>query len=186
MSGLRLAAAALYGLHRNDREAILSHLAVDQQELLGTALAELEALGFERSIGAALVEDERQKPASGAPAPAASTSAARSDHTDAMVKRLCAMDGERMYQALGGEPPSLIAEVLRAAAWPWHEALLERLPHSAQRDIRDRMFNVVAIAPLRHTWLLDTLCVRVALSAEAPPHAPGRLSIFRRWLAWRA
>lgn len=185
MTAIRRAAAALYGLHQDDRDAILSELSSAEQASLRAALAELESLGFVRSVAAMLDNDE---PAA-APGPAPTRADAATDTGDVLVRHLMAQDADRMQRVLAAEPVSLVAELLQMAAWPWAESFLQGLTARRRQQVRDLLLGQSAFPAARRRWLLQTVAQRLdALppEADAAPARPARPILHPfRWLPWR-
>jgi hypothetical protein len=186
MMGIRRAAATLYGLHQDDRETILAELSSVEQAELRSALAELEALGFARSIGAMFGTDEPGPLANALPA----ASEDAGDAGDVWTRRLMTEDDNRMHRVLALEPASLIAELLQLGPWPWAEPFLHRLDVRRQQQVRDLLFSNGAFPAARRCWLLRSVVAQLeALPAEPSTASPSRVrSTLRplRWLPWRA
>jgi hypothetical protein len=181
-------------LHRDDREAILSELSPEQQGLLRAALTELESLGFARTIGVVLREEdavrvgsaEANRTDSGADAPVPHVVPVE----DRSIAQLRHADGAQLYSVLSGEPTSLIAEVLLLASWPWADAFIACLPEPQRSQLGGQMVESASIPGPRAAWLLNALAQRVMALASMPsvqpispavPHAPKPLRT-PKWL----
>jgi len=176
MKALRRAAAALYGLHHDDREAILAQLSPHEQQALRPALAELASLGFTRSIGAMLEADAH-------PAKAVSDG-------DETVARLMSADAQHIERVLLLEPPALVAELLQAARWPWAAPFVDRLPAGRRKEVSDLLFAANPVPVSRKRWLLRMVADRLAEELSAcvaePALQVGGTARRIRWFPWRA
>lgn len=185
MSGVRQAAAILYGLHHSDRDAILARLPGDQQAALRSGLSELAELGFAPTIGAGLMRSDAPPP------PPASEPSCAAPAQMSEVQAKLELDGAaaaRMLDLLADEPATLLADVLRVSGWSWTTAFLAGLP-AARRNEVERLLAVPApAAPARQRWLLDTLLARHRRAGVPDSRAPivPPLETRRRWWQWRA
>jgi hypothetical protein len=176
MNGVRRAAVALYGVHRDDREAILSALSVEQQGALRAALIELESLGFARTIDTVLREQDavsasgkQASPTNGATdavAPRALSDEERS------IAQLCQADSTQLSTVLSGEPTTLIAEVLLLKSWPWADAFVASLPEPRRSQLRAQLAESAPIPAPRAAWLLGALDRRIAATPATPSVQP--------------
>jgi hypothetical protein len=176
MSGVRRAAVALYGLHRDDREAILAELSTEQQGLLRAALIELESLGFARTISVVLREDDAAAAGSAQANGADGGTIVRAPHAVSGEERSMAQlrhaDSAQLCAVLSGEPISFIAEALLLASWPWADAVVACLPETQRSQLRGQMTGLAPIPAARAAWLLNALAQRVAALPSAPAIQP--------------
>ncbi len=88
----------------------------------------------------------------------------------ALIAQLAALPVDAVAEVLAAEPTWITATLLRAADWPWHTQLLQRLPHAA-----------LCLCPTLESIgrpadaLVRSLLRRIAASsASLPVPAPGR------------
>lgn len=164
MSGHRQAAAALYGLHQQDRDLILAQLPDADQARLRDYLDELSALGFDRKAMAS------SQVAQGLLAQGA---------TD-----LAAAPAATVFTLLQHEPASLVAQVLAMQAWRWSAQLLAFYPPVQREAIRVAANAAAVPAPARQRFLRDALEAGIA-AARCVPVAGRRsaLVVVRDWLS---
>lgn len=180
--GARQAALLLHTLAPRDRDWMLSQLTPAQQDEARRLLAELGELGVPsdpsllRDVLGAATE---RAPAGGTPAAAV---AGRPT-----VERMSRLPAGTVAALLQQEPDALVARVLRIAAWPWRDAVLDVLGPTRRRRLQDVASN--GMAPPRSaaldSALLDTLCARAAgmvPAAGTMPRWPQRLR--NRWNHW--
>lgn len=172
-AGHRQAAVALYGLAASDQESILKELPEADQQILKEYLAELAALGFDKTAG---LDDAVAMPSAPAalPAPAA---------VAAPAERLRAAPAAVVMAILAHEPASLIAQVLALQTWPWAQELLDMLPPQRRKLVREALDAGSAAAPARARFLVDALA---AALPPVPTSLPARRRPTRsnRWLPW--
>lgn len=164
VSGERKAALALSSLVEADRAWMLERLQEPQRARLVALLDELGAMrvSFDRELLKQLGEPEKAPPE---------------------VHALETADPRPLLDVLEREPDWLVALVLRARAWPWRSALLERLGTERARRVARVAPDAPALRPKALAALLDALEARVRAQPDAHPGRPA--SFWRRRLAWR-
>ncbi|RKP48417.1 hypothetical protein [Trinickia fusca] len=169
----RKAALLLLALQPADRAWLLEQLPGAERASLLSLLDELNALGIpaDRSLVNAVLALPADAALAGAIAPVSSP-------TSPQLRALDRADPARLAAVLRDEPAGLIAQLVRARAWPWRDALLEALGPVKRRQIDDmlktqRDMPAAHTAPALQAALLTTLVARLAarVDVDAEPAA---------------
>jgi hypothetical protein len=173
VSGERKAALALSSLVEADRTWMLERLQEPQRARLVALLDELGTMrvSFDRELLKQLGEPEKPQQAEKPLQPPMEAHA------------LETADPRPLLDVLEREPDWLVALVLRARAWPWRGALLERLDTERARRVARVPPDAPALRPKAVAALLDALEAKVRGQPAAQPEHPA--SFWRRRLAWR-
>ena len=145
--GPRQAALLIHAMAVPDREWLWAKLSTQERASLQALLSELESLGIpsDRSILTEVLSSEPGKiapPVAGDEpmepqypfSPIEPRLPSMSD--EAFLAQLNAMDATVLASVLRPEPTSLVARLLQLRAWPWQDALLEKLGHSNRQKIQ--------------------------------------------------
>lgn len=184
MKMYRKAAVFLHGLAAADRDWLLARLDGPQRAVLDELLDELSALGIPRTpsvlgdVGRLRFEDqfENQEEAplyAGAPA---------------HVAALAAATPQALWSILEHQPDAIVSAVLSAEAWPWRDALLERMPALRRASVERRTAGSDAPTPKALDALLRTVARCLSADEERPRERVADARRTRRrswWLAGR-
>lgn len=150
----REAALLLHALAPADREWLIAQLPDAERAPLRAHLDELRAIGI--PADRALVEQV-------VAAPRAATAAAPTDGGDDAMRALEEARAAEIAELLAGEPPFLVAQLLRVKDWTWSRALLRRLGAAERAAVERELARAAAprtIALQRH--LVGALARRLA------------------------
>ena len=172
MNGHRQAAVALYGLASSDQARILAELPLQDQRILQEYLAELAALGFDKTAN--MSETTAPVPVAPAAAPL---------EPQACLRGAAAAD---VLAVVGHEPATLIAQLLAIDSWPWAGAVLDALAPHKRMLVREALDAGIADAPARTHFLLAAVHAGMAHApaASAPVRARRLPAFFCKWLPW--
>jgi hypothetical protein len=152
-SGYRRAALALRGLASEDQDRLLAELPEIERSALRDLLGELDELGFEPGL----------PQEAGALVPVADRHSPR--------YRVATASVEQIAGTLAGEPPVLVAQLLRMERWPWRDALLAHMPPARRLAVGAAM-DTASAAPARDRQLLEMLARSIGPAAAAVPPTP--------------
>lgn len=159
----RRAALMVHALAGADREWLLEQLPREQRERLQPLLADLQALGI--PADAALLQQVIAAPApERAPAP--------------QPPSLENADAAALGRALQDEPARLVAQLLHARAWPWHDELLAQMPPLKRRRVEEALAALQG-APAAPLALQEAMVG--AVLRRMPAAMPARRLPATRW-----
>jgi len=157
----RRAALLLHGLPDAARRQVLARLDMAEQDRLRPLLQELAELGIPAAADLPPIEVGPAAPA---------------------LDRAAGLRADAVAQALQSCAPATVARLLRAAAWPWKDAVLAQGAASRRDAIVARMHDdTPALAPAVLACLCERLCAEAARQAGQLPKLPHG---WRRLIAW--
>ena len=161
-SPLHQSALFLYAMRSNDREWMLSQLALSEQSRLRPLLAELESLGIPADMG--LLQQylgQENSAADVLDTPFIDADESNTDH-------LFSASAERLSMILKGEPDLLIARFLSLHPWSWRDDVLARLGPSRGRNVRTHMEALVTPPDGNQSRLAKMLMALVLVQLQQP------------------
>lgn len=145
MSGHRQAALALHAVSKGDQEAVLAELPAADQQVLRAHLQELTALGFDAEV-VRLASSEKYENQFGNLPDSVAQDVMPDDHRLVLRRASAAL----MFEILGHEPASLIAQLLSLEVWPWAADFLDNFAPNRRAVIVDAYdgHNISAVAKI--------------------------------------
>lgn len=181
VDGAKQAALLLNALTPADRSWVLSQLDANQCGELRPLIAELHQLGLPNGLavlsldarGQGIGNDDSTQNYSPHPRTGSVAVAEKALLNDAdYLKELGSQDLGCLERIWSVEQPELVAYALTIQKWPWHDALLERLPLKQRTRVRDalRLMSHVSLDSKLATAVLARLrkCCEASKQEEFP------------------
>jgi hypothetical protein len=165
---VKAAALSLYELAAPEREAVLRALSPEERARLTPFLEQLNGLG----IPAGTVS--RVQPT------VPSTARTDSDLPDSH-RRCAGLSSETVLQVTKHQSAQTVGALLSVRTWPWAQEVLEGLPETRKREVREFVQAGPSVAPAVQAMLIEALLAAV-MKANAQPRA--RVGLLRKLAPW--
>lgn len=174
--GLRKTALLLHTLRAEDRAWMLKQLPSPHRDEVHALLSELAELGV--PADKSLLDEVLANPHAVDTRPAVPLA-------ESSAERVARAPARVVAPLLQAEPDVLVARVLRLAAWPWREAVLDLAGPTRRRRLQEYGIDVTnGPRTALDDALVDALAGRLGSSgSESPPTWPARLRA--HWSTWR-